>query len=491
MDRRSFLRLGAATTAALTLGPSRWGWAAEGSPFAELQDDPILRLPEGFSYKIVAETGDLLTAGPVPWYRPNFPDLNVVFPQPDGKLLLASSHEVAGEVPLLPPPPSEDYDHVAGGAITTLLLDRDLNVIEGIYNVGGMLTNCSGSGTPWGTVLTGEEDVSTYEADHGFVWEVDPAGTTKVRLDSCGRFEHETAVVDARTGWVYLTEDSGGDSLLYRMRPHVPGDLGRGGTLEAFRAPDSWVVIEDPVGSGGATPAEQGVARGATTFARLEGGRIDGRYFYFTETEDDTAFGKVWRLSLGGPRGRDTLEIWAQGDGTSLSMPDNIVFDRAGNMFVTEDKSNASTDDPNRLVFIDRKTGEMATFAEVAFQFSTPEENIADEPTGPAFSPDGRVLFLNLQRQPDFGMTLAITGPFATWRGGKERALPAARPRVTSDEDRALAGLGLPVGATAALLALRRRGRIGSLTPDLEALARELGQPDEIPNPMRRSPRVS
>src|SRR5688572_15957914 len=100
-------------------------------------------------------------------------------------------------------------------------------------------------------------------------------------------------------------------------------------------------------------------------------------------------------------------------------MPDNLAFDAAGNAFVTEDKSNASSDNPNRLVFIDRRSGEMATFAELAFQFSTPEENVADEPTGTEFSPDGKTLFLNLQRQPDFGMTLAITGPFAQWHAGK------------------------------------------------------------------------
>ena len=97
-----------------------------------------------------------------------------------------------------------------------------------------MSNNCSGSGTPWGTVLTGEEDTTTTRAEHGFIWEVDPHRNTKVRLDSCGKFEHETAVVDPKTGFVYLTEDSDVDSLLYRMRPKVPGKLAKGGVLEAY-----------------------------------------------------------------------------------------------------------------------------------------------------------------------------------------------------------------------------------------------------------------
>ena len=486
LNRRAFLRACTATTAALALGPSKWGWAAEGSPFGDLQDDPILRLPEGFSYQVIAETGHLLQGGAGPWYRPNFPDLNVVFPQPGGKLLLSTSHEVAGEVPLLPPAPGEDYDRVTGGAITSLLLNPDLTIAEGAYNAGGMLTNCSGSGTPWGTVLTGEEDTSTYEADHGFVWEVDPSQHTKIRLDDCGRFEHETAVVDPQSGFVYLTEDSGGDSLLYRLRPNSPGKLAAGGILEAYSASGKWVTIDDPVGESGQSPSEQGVAKGALKFDRLEGGRIDGNYFYFAETEDDTACGKIWRLH----RHSSRLELFAQGDGDRLCMPDNVAFDASGNVFVTEDKSNASSENPNRVVFIDARGGEVATFAEVAIQFSTPEENIADEPTGPAFSSDGSVLFLNLQRQPDFGMTLGITGPFAQWTGSKKK--DAALPRLGTSEIGSLGALSsaLPLGAAAALVSLRRRGRIGELDATLEGVAKDLGAPTAIPEPNRRASRT-
>jgi len=307
--------------------------------------------------------------------------------------------------------------------------------------------------------LTGEEDLTTLGNEHGFIWEVDPHRNTKVRLDSCGKFEHETAVVDPKTGFVYLTEDSGGDSLLYRMRPHKRGDLARGGVLEAYKTDGTWVEIADPTGANGTEPAQQGIAQGALTFKRLEGGLMDGAWFYFTETEDDTACGRIWRIDRDG-----TLEVWAEGSSSGiLCMPDNVAQDAAGNMFVTEDRTNASAEDPNQVIFIDRKTGEMAVFAELAFQFSTPEENLADEPTGPAFSPDGRIMFLNFQRQPDFGRTVAITGPFAG-SGKKHKKGPARAPRAAASiEQRAAAGLlglGVPSGAAAALLTLRRRGRI-------------------------------
>lgn len=488
LSRRRFLQVASATGLALAVGPSRWGWARPASPFADLQDDPFLRLPEGFTYKVIAETGQPLLRGDKPYPRPQFPDLNVVFSQPDGRLLLSTSHEVPSFFPLPIPPSADDYDPFAGGAVTSLLLNPDLSIAEGRYNAGGMLTNCSGSGTPWGTVLTGEEETTTLAADHGFIWEVDPDKSTKTRLDACGRFDHETAVVDPSTGFVYLTEDAG-TALLYRLRPDVAGDLVKGGVLEAYVAgpgagPGSWVTIDDPLAESSA-PSAQGKAKGALVFKRLEGGRFDGRDFYFAETEDDASCGKIWRLDTR----TDRLELWAQGkDGGAMCMPDNLTFDAAGNIFVTEDKSNASSDNPNRVLFVDRKSGEIATFAEVVLQ--APE--VTDEPTGPAFSPDGKVLFLNLQRTPDFGMTLAITGPFAEYRSdkGKRAALPRG---AEADEHVLLRGAlvsDLPVGIAAGAIALRRRGRVDKLEDDLEAIASELGSPTDVPAPRRRIPKL-
>ncbi|MGH2812336.1 MAG: alkaline phosphatase PhoX, partial [Actinomycetota bacterium] len=266
LTRRAFLKVSAATAAALALGPAEWGWAQNG-PFGPLQDDPLLRLPAGFSYRVIASTAQIMEGGRGPWPRPGVPDLNVVFPQPGGRLLLSTSHEVPAEVAVLqPPPPGEEYDSMGPGAVTSILLNPDLSIAETAFNAGGMVTNCSGSGTPWGTVLTGEEATTTLGDDHGFIWEVDVNAHTKTRLDDCGRFDHETGVVDPVTGYVYLTEDSGTDSLLYRLRPNNPGRLAEGGILEAFRLGEPWVTIDDPLGTT-EEPAAQGLAKGATPFA--------------------------------------------------------------------------------------------------------------------------------------------------------------------------------------------------------------------------------
>ncbi len=101
-------------------------------------------------------------------------------------------------------------------------------------------------------------------------------------------------------------------------------------------------------------------------------------------------------LTIGRGGARDTLEVVAEGSGeSSLEAPDNITVAPWGDLYVAEDGGGDQ--------YIRRLTPDGRVFDIARNAQST------GEMCGVCFSPDGRALFVNLQRE---GLTLAITGPF-------------------------------------------------------------------------------
>src|SRR6202008_4787271 len=131
--------------------------------------------------------------------------------------------------------------------------------------------NCGGGATPWDTWLTAEETTAGpgagFDRAHGYVFEVPAWGrgeVSAVPLPALGRFVHESAQVDPRTGIVYLTEDNGDPyDGLYRFVPCPPRHRPGGGRLQALAVEDApnflaadagvgtryhchWVAIAEP-----------------------------------------------------------------------------------------------------------------------------------------------------------------------------------------------------------------------------------------------------
>jgi secreted PhoX family phosphatase len=77
----------------------------------------------------------------------------------------------------------------------------------------GTVANCAGGITPWNAWMTAEEDIPTWGAAHGYVFEA-PNDTTAnnpaaaVALTGLGRFRHEACAMDPSNGYVYQTEDN-------------------------------------------------------------------------------------------------------------------------------------------------------------------------------------------------------------------------------------------------------------------------------------------
>ncbi|MEO1959484.1 MAG: alkaline phosphatase PhoX, partial [Paracoccus sp. (in: a-proteobacteria)] len=131
--------------------------------------------------------------------------------------------------------------------------------------------------------------------DHGYIYEVPVSAEDEVQAvphKAMGRFVHEAAAVDPKTGYVYMTEDRG-TAGFYRFIPNSAGDLASGGRLQMLKVkarpnynttsgqrvdkplPVEWVDIENPDPAEAETDPlavfKQGQEKGGAIFSRLEG----------------------------------------------------------------------------------------------------------------------------------------------------------------------------------------------------------------------------
>lgn len=428
IDRRRFLSATSAAFAAFSASGCKA--AAPGVPSADiygpLLPDPggLLDLPKGFSYRVISRLGDAMSDGGT---VPDAADGMGCFALPGGKLALVRNHELR---------PGKDsggasgaaFDRDSGGGplpggTTTLVLNATTLEREREYrSLSGTIRNCSGGVTPWGSWLTCEEDVTRTGAkagrDHGWVFEV-PASASgpiePVPLKAMGRFNHEAAAVDPKSGAVFLTEDRD-DSLLYRFLPTVPGQLARGGRLQALAltapakaafkpgawAKIRWIELDNPE-SPNDDLRKRGAAMGAMTFARGEGIHLglDAKgktELFFVATSGGAAkLGQVWRLRL--DSAADRLQLFFEStDPKQFNYGDNLTVAPNGHLIVCEDQY---TDDAENHLRGLTAAGLPYDFARI---------RIKTEPAGGCFSPDGKVLFVNLMSPTT---TLAITGPWA------------------------------------------------------------------------------
>ena len=410
----------------------------------------LLDLPKGFSYRIISQLGDGMADG---YSVPDKADGMGAFDMGGGMVALVRNHEIrVSDLEKQPwmgggKGPASAYDRtLAGvalpGGTTTMMFNMKSGRVESQYrSLAGTIRNCAGGSTPWNSWLTCEEDVTrggaTVGQDHGWIFEV-PAGhkglVTPVALKDMGRFNHEAAAVDPRTGIVYLTEDEK-DGLFYRFLPNTKSELAKGGRLQALvlkGAPNgsdtrNWnsVTLErgkpkqalwidaDGVDNLGNDMRLRLASKGAALFARGEGIHFGQDELYFTCTSGGVAqAGQVMRYRPSKFEGQadekdapGTVEVFFESAGKHQSdYADNLTIAPNGHLIICEDQGGDGPVD-NHLRGI-APTGAIYPIARLRTQ---------TELAGVCFSPDGSTLFVNVY-QP--AKTLAITGPWGRVRVG-------------------------------------------------------------------------
>lgn len=428
MHRRSFLSATASAFAALAASGCSTVQRRSTVGYGPLVVDPagLIDLPAGFSYRVISQLGDRMSDG---FTVPDAADGMGCFDLGGGKLALVRNHELM---------PGKDGGGVAGpafdtvarslvplpGGTTTIVLDARTMAVEKQYrSLAGTIRNCAGGGTPWGSWLTCEEapikaDGKIANKDHGWTFEV-PARAQglvdPVPLKSMGRFNHEAACVDPATGYVYQTEDRG-DGLLYRFIPNVPGQLAKGGRLQALAltdrigdtrnwggvtiAPRSWHGVRWVDLTDVEAPADdlrtRGATAGAAVFARGEGIWMGDGELYFTCTNGGTAkLGQIYRLDT---TGAGRLQLFFEStDPNQFNYGDNLTVARWGDLIVCEDQ------------YTDEVTNHLRGITPEGVAYPLALLRAQTELAGACFSPDGRTLFVNAYSP---AKTLAITGPW-------------------------------------------------------------------------------
>ncbi len=431
-----------------------------------------LVLADGFEWRRVISWGDKISAGDTFGFNNDY--LNYVsVPENKDEYLLWANHEYVGPSRTIMGLEKRTKDNIdtelksVGGSIVHIYKDGDLwkykensgynrridgftpikfsnkRKIKGSQTAMGTLANCAGGKTPWGTILTCEENYQFHYGDrkfgeekiskaydewnkfyphppehYGWVVEVNPLNGDATKLVELGRFAHECAtVVESKEGLVVYSGDDKKFEHIYKFVSDSKVNLNSGTLYVADIKKGKWLPldVEKDQRLKDKFKTQENVlvytreaakVVGATPLDRPEDIEInpingDVVFTLTNNNKNDNHHGKICKISEKGNYTTDDFiyeELLIGGENSGFSCPDNLGFDPFGNLWFASDISGSKMNKGiyksfgNNGLFLVPASGPQK--GEVIQIASAP---IDAEFTGICFAPDGKSLLLSVQ----------------------------------------------------------------------------------------------